>query len=140
MGDYAFLHQNPCSEPFQGAAVEHDVPPSAAQNAIQLSKNQTFRYNRAGTRVGLNPHSPDEAAQFNSIVTGMKTSFTPFTIFIVRQETQALATPKAGRKEGRNGVISKGTQGDNNFYSHCIRSKFDILLLTDLSRDTGSEG
>jgi hypothetical protein len=31
--------------------------------------------------LGLNPHSHSEAAQFNTIVTGMKTSFTPFTIF-----------------------------------------------------------
>ena len=33
--------------------------------------------------MGLNPHSPSEAAQFNMIVNGMKTSFTPFTTFIV---------------------------------------------------------
>ena len=33
----------------------------------------------------MNAHSLSEAAQFNPIVTGMKTSFTPFTILIVGQ-------------------------------------------------------
>jgi hypothetical protein len=34
--------------------------------------------------MGFNPHSGPIAAQFNTIVTGMKTSFTPFTILYVR--------------------------------------------------------
>jgi hypothetical protein len=42
----------------------------------------------------LNPHSLENAAQFNTIVTGISLRSTPFTIFIVSRRKKTLLKKK----------------------------------------------